>query len=179
MSPRARSFAFRIGIGVVVVVAVAVWLRSRSHAADPSSGGGAGSSGSGSDARVVPVKLTAVVKQDVPMWLEGLGSVAAFQQVTVRPQVDGRLDKVLFTEGQMVKKGQVLAEIDARPFMVQLHQAEGALARDRATQRDATINLDRYSTLRGEKLVAQQQVDDQAAVAGQAEGSIKMDQAAV
>jgi multidrug efflux system membrane fusion protein len=129
--------------------------------------------------RAVPVLLATVEKRDVPVWLEGLGSVAAFQQVSVRPQVDGRLDKVLFKEGQAVKKGQVLAQIDPRPFLVQLHQAEGALARDRATQKDAKINLERFSTLRGEKLVAQQQVDDQAAVAGQSEGAIKMDEAAV
>jgi multidrug efflux system membrane fusion protein len=129
--------------------------------------------------RAVPVLLATVEKRDVPVWLEGLGSVAAFQQVSVRPQVDGRLEKVLFKEGQAVKKGQVLAQIDPRPFLVQLHQAEGALARDRATQKDAKINLERFTTLRGEKLVAQQQVDDQAAVAGQSEGSIKMDEAAV
>jgi multidrug efflux system membrane fusion protein len=129
--------------------------------------------------RAVPVLLATVEKRDVPVWLEGLGSVAAFQQVAVRPQVDGRLEKVLFKEGQAIKKGQVLAQIDPRPFLVQLHQAEGALARDRATQHDAKINLERFTTLRGEKLVAQQQVDDQAAVAGQSEGSIKVDEAAV
>jgi multidrug efflux system membrane fusion protein len=130
-------------------------------------------------ARAVPVLLANVEKRDVPIWLEGLGSVAAWQQVQVRPQVDGRLEKVFFQEGQAVKKGQVLAQIDPRPFLVQLHQAEGAVARDKATQHDAKINLERYQTLRGEKLVAQQQVDDQAAIAGQSEGSIKMDEAAV
>jgi multidrug efflux system membrane fusion protein len=129
--------------------------------------------------RIVPVLLATVEKRDVPIWLEGLGSVAAWQQVSVRPQVDGRLDTVLFKEGQVVKKGQVLAQIDPRPFLVQLHQAEGALARDKAAQHDAAINLERYKTLRGEKLVAQQQVDDQAAVAGQSAGAIQMDEAAV
>src|SRR5262249_45452831 len=120
-----------------------------------------------------------VEKRDVPIWLEGLGSVAAWQQVQVRPQVDGRLDKVYFKEGQAVHKGDLLAQIDPRPFLVQLHQAEGAVARDRATQRDAKLNLDRYQQLRGAKLVAQQQVDDQAAVAGQSEGAIRVDEAAV
>ncbi len=177
MSPRARSFAVRIGIGVVVIAVVAVWLRSRSQAADPTSGGGA--AGSGSDARVVPVKLTAVVEQDVPMWLEGLGSVAAFQQVTVRPQVDGRLDKVLFTEGQTVKKGDVLAQVDPRPFMVQLHTAQGALARDSAQLTTVRITYERTKSLREQNLIAQQQVDDLAGQVGQAEGSIAMDRAAV
>jgi multidrug efflux system membrane fusion protein len=130
-------------------------------------------------ARPVPVVLSPVDKRDVPIWLEGLGSVAAFQQVAVRPQVDGRLERVLFKEGQPIKKGQVLAQIDPRPFLVQLHQAEGALARDKATRTDAKVNLDRYQALAGQKLVAQQQVDDQAAVAGQSEGAIRMDEAAV
>jgi multidrug efflux system membrane fusion protein len=161
-------------VAVVVLAAVlfAVRLFSRSKAT-------ASAAGKGLPVRAVPVLLAPVEKRDVPIWLEGLGSVAAFQQVSVRPQVDGKLERVLFKEGQAVKKGQVLAEIDARPFLVQLHQAEGALSRDRATQRDAKINLDRYTALRGEKLVAQQQVDDQAAVAGQSEGSIAVDQAAV
>jgi multidrug efflux system membrane fusion protein len=158
---------------ILAIVIVTLILSSRSDKARASE------AAQKSAARPVPVQLAAVEKRDVPIWLEGLGSVAAFQQVSVRPQVDGRLDKVLFKEGQVVKKGQVLAQIDPRPFLVQLHQAEGALARDRATQRDAKINLERYTTLRGEKLVAQQQVDDQAAVAGQSEGSIKMDEAAV
>jgi multidrug efflux system membrane fusion protein len=129
--------------------------------------------------RAVPVLLASVEKRDVPIWLEGLGSVAAWQQVQVRPQVDGRIDKVYFKEGQAVKKGDLLAQIDPRPFLVQLHQAEGAVARDKATHRDAKVNLDRYQTLRGEKLVAQQQVDDQAALAGQSEGAIQIDEAAV
>jgi multidrug efflux system membrane fusion protein len=125
------------------------------------------------------VVLVKVEKHDVPIWLEGLGTVAAWQQVSVRPQVDGRLEKVFFQEGQAVKKGQLLAQIDPRPFILQLRQAEGALARDRATQRDAKINLKRYNTLRGEHLVAQQQVDDQKAMAGQSSGAIAMDKAAV
>jgi multidrug efflux system membrane fusion protein len=140
---------------------------------------GASEAGKGPPARAVPVVLAPVEKRDVPIWLEGLGSVTAFQQVSVRPQVDGKLEKVLFQEGQAVRRGQLLAQIDPRPFLVQLHQAEGALKRDRATQKSAGLDLDRYTALRGEKLVAQQQVDDQAAVAGQSAGAIDMDQAQV
>ncbi|HXU70754.1 MAG TPA: efflux RND transporter periplasmic adaptor subunit [Polyangia bacterium] len=127
--------------------------------------------------RPVPVTLAKVEKKDVPVWLEGLGTVAAWQQVTVRAQVDGRLDKVLFTEGQTVKKGELLAVIDPRPFEAQLHSAEGATARDKAQLHDAQINLERYRTLAGGKLISQQQVDDQAALAGQAEGAVHADEA--
>jgi multidrug efflux system membrane fusion protein len=115
----------------------------------------------------------------VPIWLEGLGTVAAFQQVTVRAQVDGRLDKVLFTEGQAVKQGEVLAQIDPRPFMVQLHQAQGALARDKAQLESAKRNHERYKELHAQKLVAQQQVDELAGQVGQFEGAVRIDLAAI
>ncbi len=168
----------RIVLTIVAVVAVIVigWIvRART------SGDGAEAAKPGGDhaQRAVPVTVAKVEKKDVPVWLEGLGTVAAWQQVTVRAQVDGRLDKVFFTEGQLVHKGDVLAQIDPRPFSAQLHQAEGALARDRAQLHDAQINLERYRSLREGKLVAQQQVDDQAALAGQAEGAVHADEAQI
>jgi multidrug efflux system membrane fusion protein len=129
--------------------------------------------------RAVPVAVAVAERRDVPVWLDGLGTVAAFQQVTVRPQVDGRLDKVLFHEGELVKRGQVLAQIDPRPFLAQLHQAEGALARDKAQLESGKLNLVRYQELIKGKFVGQQQVDDQAALVGQAEGAVAMDQAAI
>jgi len=97
----------------------------------------------------------------------------------VRAQVDGRLDKIFFKDGQTVKRGDELAQIDPRPFAVQLHQAEGALARDRAQLVDAARNLERQQTLLDQKLVAQQMVDDQRATAGQAAGNVKVDEAAI
>src|SRR5262249_60718656 len=130
-------------------------------------------------APTVRVVLAPVEKKDVPVWLDGLGTVAAWQQVTVKAQVDGRLDSVAFREGQTVKKGDVLAQIDPRPFLVQLHQAEGNLARDEATARNGKINLERYRQLVADKLIAQQQLDDQAATLGQAEGALQADRAAV
>jgi multidrug efflux system membrane fusion protein len=123
--------------------------------------------------------VAAAAREDVPIWIEGLGTVQAFQQVTVRAQVDGRLDKVLFQEGQPVKKGEPLAQIDPRPFLVQLHQAQGALARDQAQLDAAKRNYERYKGLREQQLVAQQQVDDIAAQVGQFEGAVKIDQAQV
>jgi multidrug efflux system membrane fusion protein len=129
--------------------------------------------------RVVPVQLAKVEQRDLPIWIEGLGTVAAFQQVTVHPQVDGRLDKVLFTEGQAVKAGDVLAQIDPRPFEVQLHQAEGALARDKAQLDAAQKNYERYKSLQAQKLVAAQQVEQIGAQAGDFEGAIKIDEAQI
>jgi multidrug efflux system membrane fusion protein len=129
--------------------------------------------------RIVPVSAAKATIQDVPVFLEGLGNVAAFKTVTVRPQVDGRLDKVLFKEGQAVTAGQVLAQIDPRPFDIQLKQAEGAMARDSAQLHDNQMNLGRYSSLRDQKLIAQQQVDDQRAAVGQYEGAVRIDEAAI
>jgi len=149
-----------------------------STASGAGSGGGSGKGG-GSGDRVVPVSLAPVEQKDMPIWLEGLGTVAAFQQVTVHAQVDGLLSKVLFTEGQPVKQNQVIAEIDPRPFLVALHNAQGALARDRA-QRDAyKRDYDRDIELRKENLIAQVTVDDLAGQIGQAEGAMKIDQSQI
>ncbi|HEX8952825.1 MAG TPA: efflux RND transporter periplasmic adaptor subunit [Polyangia bacterium] len=157
----------------VVVIGLVVRARTSGDGAQAAKPGGDGAQ------RAVPVTVAKVEQKDVPVWLEGLGTVAAWQQVTVRAQVDGRLDKVLFTEGQFVHKGDVLAQIDPRPFSAQLHQAEGALSRDRAQLHDAQINLERYRELGHNKLIAQQQVDDQAALAGQAEGAVHADDAQI
>src|SRR5438477_4156352 len=129
--------------------------------------------------RVVPVVGAAVQKKDVPIFLDGLGSVAAFKTVTVRSQVDGRLDQVLFREGQPVKAGELLARIDPRPFQNQLKQAEGALSRDAAQLKGAQLNFERYKNLVAQKLIAQQQADDQAALVGQLEGAVQVDRATI
>jgi multidrug efflux system membrane fusion protein len=174
MSTSSRVVA-RAALGLAVIVAVGVFVRLRTS--DDSAQ--AAKKEAAAPARAVPVTTAKVEVRDVPVWLEGLGTVAAWQQVTVRPQVDGRLERVYFTEGQFVHKGDVLAQIDSRPFAAQLHQAEGALARDKAQLRDASINLDRYKDLRAQKLIAQQQVDDQAALAGQGEGAVHADEAQI
>jgi multidrug efflux system membrane fusion protein len=127
----------------------------------------------------VPVSVAPVEEQDFPVYLEGLGNVAAFYTVTVRSQVDGRVDRVAFTEGQPVKKGQLLAQIDPRPFEIQLRQGEATLARDRAQLKNAQLNFDRYKTLRGEKLIPEQQLSDQQAAVDQAEATVHLDEAAI
>jgi multidrug efflux system membrane fusion protein len=171
MPTSSRKLLVRI-LPVLAVLGIVIYLVVRSHASEKPGAAAA-------PPRVVPVTTATVEKREVPVWLEGLGTVSAFQQVTARPQVDGRLDKVFFKEGQQVKKGDLLAQIDPRPFLVQLHQAEGALARDRATLSSGKRNLDRYQALVNEKLIAQQQLDDQVGLVGQSEGAVQVDQAAV
>ena len=130
-------------------------------------------------ARVIPVVAAPVQRRDIPIYLDGLGNVTAFKTVTVRSQVDGLLEQVLFREGQPVKTGELLARIDPRPFQNQLRQAEGALARDTAQLQAAKVNLERYKQLAAKKLIPPQQADDQAALVGQLDGTVQVDRATI
>src|SRR5262245_38746211 len=113
----------RLLLGAAALAVVLLVIRGRSPSVDARA---ATERDAGSPGRVVSVLVVPVEQRNVPVWLEGLGTVVAWQQVTVRSQVDGRLDEVFFREGQFVHRGDVLAQIDPRPFEVQLHQAEGA-----------------------------------------------------
>lgn len=197
-APARRGWLLRALVAVAAIAAVVWYLRSRQHerspaiapadrgaeraSGEPPSGGGGGGgrrSGGDTEGRVVPVQVATAERKDLPIWLEGLGTVAAVQQVTVRPQVDGRIEKVLFVEGQPVKKGDVLVQIDPRPFLVALHQAQGALARDKAQLETNQSNLKRYQGLKAQNLVAGQQVEEIAGQVGQLEGSVKIDLAQI
>src|SRR6204780_4142329 len=125
----------------------------------------------------VPVVTAKVKKADVPVYLDGLGNVIAFYTVTVKSRVDGELMKVNFNEGDLVQKGQVLMEIDPRPYQVQLDLAEGTLAHDQALLTNAKLDLERYKTLLAQDAVPKQQLDTQVALVAQYEGNIKQDQA--
>src|SRR5207248_10451566 len=96
-----------------------------------------------------------------------------------RTQVEGRLDRVGFVEGQPVRKGELLAQVDPRPFTIQLHQAEAALARDQAQLRGAQRNLERFASVAADRLIPQQQVDDQRALTEQLEGTVRSDKAQI
>lgn len=167
---------------VIAIVGVAVIggvLFVRGRRSSQQSAAAASASAAAAANRPVPVVVATVERRDLPLRLEGLGSVAAFYTVTVKTQVEGRIDKVFFTEGQTVKKGDVLAQIDPRPFTIALHQANAALARDAAILKNAKINLERYETLFAGGVGSQQQVTDQKAEVAKDEALVAGDQATV
>ncbi len=127
----------------------------------------------------VSVAIAQVQRQDVPVYLTGLGAVTAFNTANIKSRVDGQIMKVNFTEGQNVKEGDLLIEIDPRPYQVQLEQMQAQLFRDQAQLRDAKLNLERYTTLIPSGSIAQQQVDTQRALADQLEGTVRTDQAQI
>ena len=197
--PRKRGWMLAALIGILAVAAIAWYWRE--HAATPGDGvatqgsdgrdtgakgggfgkGAVGGSGRrGADPRtVLPVAVAPARTADFTVWLNALGNVTARSTVTVRPRVDGQLARVLFREGQLVKAGDLLAEIDPRPFEVQVTQANGQLARDQAQLANARVDLARYQTLLKQDSIAQQQVDTQAALVRQLEGTIEADRGAV
>jgi multidrug efflux system membrane fusion protein len=152
------------------VVGLLIWRADR---AAPTETGRSNASGP------LPVGTAAVETADMPVVLNALGTVTPLATVTVKPQISGQLVEVAFTEGQIVKRGDFLAQIDPRPYQVALAQAEGQLAKDRATLRNSEVDLARYRTLLAQNSIARQTVDTQAALVQQNQGTIAADQAQV
>src|ERR1700722_6084497 len=132
--------------------------------------------GGGGTSQVVGVRAT---RGDIKVFVTGLGAVTPIYTVTVNSRVTGELMKVLFKEGQLVNKGDLLEEIDPRPYEVQLEQAQGQLIHDEALLKDAKLDLDRYNTLIKQDAVPQQTLDAQVALVTQYEGTIKTDQSQI
>ena len=149
--------------------------QARAGAKSPAKGSNPGRGG----AFAVPVVVATAYAGNLPVYFNGLGTVTAFNTVTVRSRVDGQIIRINFQEGQYVRQGDSLAEIDPRPFQVQLEQAEGQLAKDQAQLRDNQLNYDRELLLFKEGVVPKQQLDSQQAQVGQYEGLIKADQAQI
>ena len=127
----------------------------------------------------VSVAVAKVERQDVPVYLVGLGSVTAFYTANIKSRVDGQIMRVNFQEGQIVKEGDLLILIDPRPYQVQLEQMQAQLFKDQASLRDARLNLDRYTTLIPSGSIAQQQVDTQKSTVDQLDGQVRTDQAQI
>ena len=142
-------------------------------------GGGAGRGGRFAANRVQPVSVMPARLQDIRHTAAAIGTITASNTAVVRAQVSGVLQQIHFTEGQQVKAGQTLAQIDPRAFQAALGQAEGQLARDKATLDNARIDLTRYQDLLAKDAIARQQVDTQQATVNQLTGTVKADQAAV
>ncbi|SRR5579875_737374 len=167
-----RGWAWVVALGIAALVVYAIVARVR----------GRESSANAAAARqqaLVPVTAVPVVSGDLNLYLTALGSVTAFNTVTVKSRVDGQLVKVAFKEGQLVKKGDLLAVIDPRPYRAALDQAEGQLARDRATLANARITLARDRALYNQNVIARQDLDNQESMVGQDAGTIVADEAAV
>ena len=139
--------------------------------------GGAGGGGGGRGGPPTTVGVAVATRADLPVWLDALGTVTPAVTVTVRPQVSGVLTAVRYTEGQTVRKGELLATIDPRPFEIALQQAVGARLRDEADLENARVTLDRYKTLLAQDSIARQDVDTAQATVRRLEATIVVDRA--
>jgi multidrug efflux system membrane fusion protein len=165
---RARRRAVMLATVVLLaVVALWAWRRFEPRPAKPAA------------APPVPVTTTAVTERDMPVFRTGVGTVGAQQSVTVKVRVDGQLERVDFVEGQDVKAGQLLAQIDARTFQAQLEQAQAQRARDAAQLANARTDLARYTNLLAEDAATRQQVDTQKALVAQLEAAVQTDDAQI
>lgn len=142
-------------------------------------GGSGGKGGQGRGQMTIPVSVAKADVRDLPVILNGLGSVEAYNTVAVKSRIDGQLVQVAFREGQEVKEGDLLALIDPRPYEVQLSQAQATLFKDQSALKDAKVNLDRFQQLYKDGVIPKQQLDTQESLAGQLEGSVRADQAQV
>ena len=168
---RTRTVLLMAGL-VVAGVGYRMWLSPRSAASDTEQA-------AKPPARPVPVVAEPARTGDIPVYIDGLGAVTPLATVTVRSRVDGQLMAVHFQEGQMVHAGDLLAEIDPRPFQVQVQQAQGQLARDQALLSNALVDLERYRKLWATDSIPKQQLDTQEALVRQYKAALETDKAQV
>jgi len=176
LPPKKKRHTGWIWLVVALAIGALAWFL---HVGAPAAGTTAGKKGKGGKGamRDVPVAVAKAHRGNIPVYLDGLGTVTAFYTVLVRSRVDGQLMTVPVNEGDLVKEGQVIAAIDPRPYQVMLDQAQGAMARDQALLANAKVDLDRYQTLLKQDAIPKQQLDTQVALVAQYEGNIKTDQA--
>jgi multidrug efflux system membrane fusion protein len=176
-----RSSARSIGILLLIAIlggGFFLWRSTHKPQTTAAAGRGRGDRNADGNARI-PVAVTPAQRRDLPVYLDGLGSVEPLNTVTLKSRVDGQMMEVRFKEGQEVKNGDLLAIIDPRPYEVALAQAQANLAKDKAQLTDAKLNANRYSQLVKDGVIPQQQYDTQLALAGQLEGAVAADQAQI
>jgi multidrug efflux system membrane fusion protein len=174
--PRTRHWRWIAVVVLVIAAAVAAWFWFGGGTADPAKA----ARGKGDpNARTVPVVAAPVRKGTIAVYIDALGTVTPRNMVVVRTRVDGQLLTVAFREGQDVKAGDLLAQIDPRPFEVMLTQANGQMARDQAQLKNAQVDLERYRTLLAQDSISKQQVDTQEALVRQYQGTVASDQGAI
>jgi multidrug efflux system membrane fusion protein len=165
-------------VALAVVTGLVVWTYMRWQQPAPGAQQG-GKRGGGDPTRATPVVAVPAKTADVNVYLNSLGTVTPLKTVTVRSRVDGELMRILFREGDVVKQGQLLAEIDPRPYQAALTQVEGMILRDQALLDNARVDLERYRTLVAQDSAPRQQLDTQEALVRQLEGTVTMDQGQV
>jgi multidrug efflux system membrane fusion protein len=170
---RKRWIGLAAALGMVAVLGLALYGRGKTAKGQP------GTAGNTAGGPPVPVIVARVGQRDMPVYLDGLGSVSAFNTVTVKSRVDGQLVKVAFVEGQEVHQGDLLAQVDPRPFEIQVRQAEAAQARDMAQLTQARLTRSRNVALRAENLIAQDALDQQNALVAQLEATVEADRSTV
>ena len=174
MAIRRRSIATAIVALVLVGVAGVVWWQPAKQQQQPRFG-----RGGGGDDGPVPVVAALAKRSDVPVYLDGVGTIRALNTVTVRSQVDGKLLSVNYTEGQQVERGYVLAQIDPTTYQAAYDQAVAKKALDEATLANARLDLERYNKLVSSNSIARQQLDTQRMTVAQQEAQVKLDQAQI
>ncbi len=177
-APIKRSRRWSLWIGVCLVLG-AIAYQSQDYLQQNDQNGRAEHENNKSGKGRVAVVAKPAQREDVPIFLSGLGTVTGLRTVTVKSRVDGELIRVAFQEGQIVQAGQLLAEIDARAFEVQLKQTEGQLLRDEALLKNAHIDLERYRTLLNQDSISAQQTATQEALVKQYQGTVAIDRAQV
>jgi multidrug efflux system membrane fusion protein len=176
-APRKRRLRWLLLALLLIIAGVGGWYWfGRTPDAFPQTPGGGRVDPS---ARALPVVAATATKGSMDVYLNALGTVTPRNLVTVRPRVDGQLLRLAFVEGQLVKTGDLLAEIDPRPFEVLLTQANGQMARDQALLKNAQLDVERYRTLLAQDSISKQQVDTQEALVRQYQGAVQSDQGAI
>jgi multidrug efflux system membrane fusion protein len=176
--PKPKRSGLRwLWLPVLVLLAVGAWyVWPKAGSTTSTASGGASKGGKKGASGAIPVVATKARKGNIGVYITGLGSVVPIYTVTVKSRVDGQLMKVHYNEGDLVHQGDLLAEIDPRPYQVQLEQYEGQMARDQATLENAKVDLDRYTKLLAQNAIPEQQLATQKAAVAQAEGVVKNDQ---